>query len=60
MEQNATLTIEYGGKTVTLILAGTELSSVEQQDGTVHKYLNEASRDFIALGVENALIALDK
>jgi hypothetical protein len=52
---NATVTVAYGGHSVTFELDGDELSA----DSTGHKsYLNNASKGYIADEVEKALLAL--
>jgi len=50
MTENATVTVTYGGKSVTIELSGTELQS--------GRYLNNASRGFVADEVERALLSL--
>lgn len=56
--ENATVTVSYGGQSVTFALDGAEVSRTPQDDGSIHAYLNNASRGFIADEVEKALIAL--
>jgi hypothetical protein len=53
MTENATVTVTYGGKSVTIELDGTELS-----DTGSHRYLSNASRDHVADEVERALLSL--
>jgi hypothetical protein len=55
---NATVTVAYKGRTITIALDGTELSANEQANGSTHPYLTNASRDFIATEVEKALVIL--
>jgi hypothetical protein len=55
---NATITVAYKGQTVVIDLDGTELSETRQRDGSLHRYLTNASRDFISDQVEKALIAI--
>jgi hypothetical protein len=50
---NATVTVTYDGKSVTIELNGTELS-----DTGSHRYLGNASRDYVASEVERALLSL--
>jgi hypothetical protein len=54
MTENATVTVTYGGKSVTVELSGTELSESSLGNG----YLNNASRGFVADEVERALLSL--
>jgi hypothetical protein len=58
MAENATITIRQGDSAISFPLDGFELSITEQQDGSEHVYLSNASRDYIAEQVEKSLIAI--
>jgi hypothetical protein len=57
MTKNATVTVTYGGKSATFELDGTELSGPHTDNGG-HRYLNTASRDYVATEVERVLLDL--
>lgn len=54
------LSVIHNGQSVTIDLdeAGAGLSGVEQADGSLHRYLNNACRQFVGDEVERALLAL--
>lgn len=57
--ENATVTVTFGGRSVTFELDGTELALSTTPQGTEgHRYLSNASKDFISTEVEKALIDL--
>ena len=55
---NATITVEYGGQAVVIELQGSEVSETPQRDGSVHRYLGNASKDYIGEAVEKALLTI--
>lgn len=55
---NATITVALDGRSVTFELDGPELSETTQADGSVHRYLTNASQHFITTQVEAALLSL--
>lgn len=55
---NAVITVTYNDQSISFELEGAELSAVGQRDGSIHRYLTNASSDFITSEVEKALITL--
>jgi hypothetical protein len=55
---DATVTVTAHGHSLTFPLSGDELSRTDQEDGTTHAYLSNASRGYIADEVEKALLIL--
>lgn len=57
-EVNAVVVVCFQGIEIPIALDGTELSETTQPDGSVHRYLTTASRDFIGDQVAAALVEL--
>lgn len=57
-QENATITVSYDNISIIIPLDGVELSAVVQSDGSTHRYLSNASRDWIGNKIEKALIEL--
>lgn len=56
--KHARITVSFGGRDIEILLAGSELSETRRLDGSIRRYLNNASRGFVADEVEAALIKL--
>jgi hypothetical protein len=54
--ENATVSVTYGNHTHVFSLDGFELSTSEQADGRLHRYLTNASKAYVCDEVEKALL----
>mgnify|MGYP000908928175 CR=1 FL=1 len=52
---NVRITVSYAGQAVAFNLEGTELSEVDQVDGSVHRYFTTASETYVGQQVANAV-----
>lgn len=54
--EDATITVSYGGETLTFHLEGSGLSEVKQMSGVIHRYFTTGEKDYIANKIERWMV----